>query len=508
MPAAQSLKEYLVRLGWDVDELGLKKAENLVGSFENTITSLGNKFISSFAQAGISIGKFIYTTSSAIAKLTYNVAQADLATEQFARRMWTTESQARSFLSAMDAMDVKNIVDIYYMTPEQYRNLLELKNLASQLAAPKELNDTLKQIRDIGQEFNKTKIIINYATQWIAYYIGQYLGKDIKSFRDLIANINEYLIKHLPSVTEKIARFFVIIYKAGKSAIQVIQFLWDVFKKLFDKMPSGMKGASAAIAGFLLLLKSGPIGIFIATLTALFLLLDDFLGWQQGKKSAFDWDWLQNLIDFGKDSNIFDGLSNSFGKLWESAGRFLDQLKEIIIKVYEFLDKHDVLEKSLQVISDLLNTMADAASTLLDLLTAILGGWDKLPDSSAVKQTLSPIKEQGANPTSIMDVITRVVNRGMYNNLSKWIDISGQSSLANSQYYRDLQQYVNSLSNGSSVAASTTSGGRSGKISNAYDNRRQTVNNVVNVAASAYGLNASQLSEQIIKSLNGVDVLK
>ena len=28
MPAPETLKEYLVRLGWDIDELGFKNAEN------------------------------------------------------------------------------------------------------------------------------------------------------------------------------------------------------------------------------------------------------------------------------------------------------------------------------------------------------------------------------------------------------------------------------------------------------------------------------------------------
>ena len=144
----ESLKEYLVKLGWDVDELGLSKLQNGLSKVERSADSIGNKFVKNFAKAGTAVGGFLLTITSGTAKFMSNVATADLATERWARRMWTTEENARSLTTALDAMGA-SYEDIFYMTPEEYRNMLELKNFSSSLKAPADVEKTLKQIGSV-----------------------------------------------------------------------------------------------------------------------------------------------------------------------------------------------------------------------------------------------------------------------------------------------------------------------------------------------------------------------
>ena len=54
----ESLKEYLVKLGWDVDELGLSKLQNGLSKVERSADSIGNKFVKNFAKAGTAVGGF------------------------------------------------------------------------------------------------------------------------------------------------------------------------------------------------------------------------------------------------------------------------------------------------------------------------------------------------------------------------------------------------------------------------------------------------------------------
>ena len=324
----ESLKEYLVKLGWDVDELGLSKLQNGLSKVERSADSIGNKFVKNFAKAGTAVGGFLLTITTGTAKFMSNVATADLATERWARRMWTTEENARSLTTALDAMGA-SYEDIFYMTPEEYRNMLELKNFSSSLKAPADVEKTLKQIRDINQEINKTKIIFANAAQWIAYYLGQYLGKDFKNAEQAMEEFNNYLVEKLPVVTEKIAKYISWVVRLAKVAIQFIKDMKERLQNIFDKMPSGFKTAALAATAFLGALKMGPLGLFIAGITALLLLLDDYYTYQRGGKSAFDWGNLFGSKDGNNEIISLDYFEQLFGDLGDTKSA-LGEIKQTI----------------------------------------------------------------------------------------------------------------------------------------------------------------------------------
>ena len=387
MPA-ESLKEYLVKLGWDVNELGLAKANSKIDSFKDKLMGLGNGMVGNFAKAGLAVFSFIGTTNLAFAKLLTKVSEADLATERFARRMWTTEENARSFLAALDAMDA-SYEDIFYMTPEEYNRFIELKNLGQSLQAPKGLQDGLKLIRDINYEFDRLKVIANYATQWVSYYLTKYLGGDLNNIKESLQSFNNWIIEKIPTATQKIALFFTIMFKLAKTAATTISNLIGLFEKFWNSLSSGAKRTAGVITGFVALLAMGPIGLFIAGLLTILALLDDFYTWQNGGKSAYGdtWEKLSNMFS-DTDTSGLDDLLDKGGKLLETLGDVGTALFDLGGDLIDFLDDLGFFGAAWQIVTGILEGAVDLLQTIADLILVITGNFDKLSDDSIFRKVI------------------------------------------------------------------------------------------------------------------------
>lgn len=384
--AAESLKEYLVKLGWDLDEKGFRKAIEQFSDFEGKADGFVGKLTKRLATAGGIVFSIISSTAVATGKLLDSVSDADRATERFARRMWTTKENARSFLTALDAMDAE-YEDIFYMTPEEYQRFISLKNFGQGLEAPAELNETLKLVRDIQYEFSRLKVIANYGTQWIAYYIGRYMGADLEEIGTKFRNFNDWLTQHIPPIAEKIARVLTTIIRLGNAGVRFITDLVNVLGKLWDKMSDGTKATVGFGAAFLGLLKMGPIGLFIGALFLILTLLEDFYNWKDGKPSAFTgmWEdlskWKEGLDDSGKLDHFVEVVDHLGTAVWD----LLTALGKFGGKAVKWLDDIGAIDYALQLLSGTLEGIAGFLQFIADTINLILGNKDAISDDSVFK---------------------------------------------------------------------------------------------------------------------------
>ena len=507
----ESLKEYLVKLGWDVDELGLSKLQNGLSKVERSADSIGNKFVKNFAKAGTAVGGFLLTITAGTAKFMSNVATADLATERWARRMWTTEENARSLTTALDAMGA-SYEDIFYMTPEEYRNMLELKNFSSSLKAPADVEKTLKQIRDINQEINKTKIIFANAAQWIAYYLGQYLGKDFKNAEQAMEEFNNYLVEKLPVVTEKIAKYISWVVRLAKVAIQFIKDMKERLQNIFDKMPSGFKTAALAATAFLGALKMGPLGLFIAGITALLLLLDDYYTYQRGGKSAFDWGNLFGSKDGNNEIISLDYFEQLFGDLGDTKSA-LGEIKQTIGDIgtawhnaWTALKDAGFFDTLFGTIFENLNAILELVAGIGNWILVITGNWDKI-DKSSMWRSVGQNSYEGNFGSALFDIAKGGAKWLWDTGLFDWIPGSKDIRSNISDQIEAGTYYTNSMStkNQGQLVGGTTNTTNS-NVRN--DNRRQTANINVNVKSYGNSDTASQTARGVSKALQDVDVFK
>lgn len=467
MALDETLKEYLVKIGWDVDELGFDAANKKINDFRSAIINGGSSMAASFTKAGLAIFDTIYTVVDSMWDLASATAVADLKVETFARRMWTTEQNARSLTTALDVLGM-SYDELFFATPEQYNRFLQLNTLGKQLEAPAELDETLQKIRDIQFEISKTKLIFQYATRWVMYYLGEYLGTDIDTVKEKLKSFNDMAMKYLPVVTQKIAYVFNVFYRLGKTVVEVLAAIGRTAVGSFgDIEMSGLKTIATLAAAFMAL-KSGPVGMFLLLLGAILLLLEDFMVWQKGGKSLFDWsvvsDKLQEMNDkfgdsSGKIAEITQKIDDLFGKI--QAGQFIMAIVET------FLDTVETGLDGINVALDLLNGLVDI----------LLGNFEDLKDNPL----LEDLKEFGSSFANIGSGWRQKVGQKVDNYIeSKVPGVSNFADMLNDWTWSAL----NALGIGSNRMATKTE-----------NNTTNTQNN--NVTNNFYGMTTDEQVDKI-----------
>ena len=363
MPGENTLEEYLVKIGWDLDEIGFNAANEKLNEFASGIVKKSGTAVQSAVKAGGIVLDIILSVNDATWNLLTTTAKLDLQTETMARRMWTTERNARSLSSSLNALGM-SYEELFYTTPEQFNRFLELNQLGKTLEAPEQLDVTLKKIRDIQFEFSKLKQIAFYGTRWVVYYLGEYLGADIDEVIGKLKSFNKWLIDNLSEITRKIAYVLSVFYRLGKTGYQAIKIIATGIIDLFDNVDTSTWKMVATITAAVIALKTGPIGLLISTIAIILLLLEDFFVWQKGGKSLFDW---SDAVDTVED------LKQSFSDIKDDLTPVYDMLKDLWNLMFDDLTPAKALDQILKSIVSAFQLVAAALSDISYFYNLITG---------------------------------------------------------------------------------------------------------------------------------------
>ena len=287
------LKEYLVGLGFSVDDKTFDAAMGKMKTFEKVAGKMAGNVGKSVAKGSAVAVAALASVTVGVTKYVSSVADADMATEKFARRMWMTETNARSLQNVLSAMgeSMDSIYDVA-ANAELRSSFFTLRADAAKLEGGPEIDEAMVKIRNVQFEVQRLKLLLSYASRYIAYYLTQYLAVPMEQFRQSLKAINdngESLIKvwgdKVAKVLSWIVRLFAAGAKAGMSLIQMIQ-----------RLPYEVKVAMLAIAALGAIMLN-PFTAVILAIGAILLLLDDFYTWQRGGESMFGDTW-QQLSDF------------------------------------------------------------------------------------------------------------------------------------------------------------------------------------------------------------------
>ena len=355
----ETLKEYLVKIGWDVDELGLSKLTSTLGNIKSLIKKFFGDSGENIASGLTSVLGTIKDVNSAAIGLIETTAGLDYETEKLARRYWISEKAARSYQTALDALG-ETQEDVFYMTDEQYKRLIELNNLGKSLEAPAEVDNFLLKIRDINFEFSKLKVEIQYGTRYAMYYSSKYLGVDIDNLLQKLRNFNTFIQRNLPAISKKVAEFFEIFYRLAKAGVQIGKVLYSVINAIFEIFDNKLGRTMTLATVFFRLLKSGPIGWAIAALTTLLLLIDDYMTWQRGGDSYFDWSGFDEI--FGDTESSLSDIKSSLSDIFDSVSDIFNKLglKQTVLNTFKITAEGiDVAFKGTASSLSLINKMID-----------------------------------------------------------------------------------------------------------------------------------------------------
>lgn len=338
------MKEYLVSLGFNVDRNKLSDALDVVKLGEGKISSLVSKMSTSLGKGTAGIVTMIASAVVAVGKFTTSVAEADMATQNAANSMWMNVDAYRITQNAVESLGYSmNELSTIARNPELTNRFSELVELGKQTAAPKELDSMLKKVRDVTFEFDKMQVIAKNGIRQIVYYFLKYLGVDLDNMQNKLASVNKFLQENLPKIAAAIAKVLYYIYRVGKAIGYVISLGAKLIGGIYNfmkKFPSTFKVFIGIISAILLAINP-VLTIILAGLSAIILLIDDYMTWQRGGKSYFgdSWKKVEDFVEKAKDKFewLFEKIEWAVDYIIDSLGPFFEWLFDAFDSAFGWL---------------------------------------------------------------------------------------------------------------------------------------------------------------------------
>lgn len=382
--ARNIIDEYLVSLGVDIDHSSISKLDTALGKIEgmvNATASLGKNL--AVASTAI-IGSIFGIISAGTALVTSN-ADVENSYTTLSTSMMISEKQAKSMKMALDALGKsQNEIMLNPKLREQYRILLADSQA---MTAGGDYKAMMGEVTDFMFEFTRLKQEIAVGMQWISYYIVKDLAGPLGEAKDIMKQINDYIIQNMPRITRTIATGFGYVRNIFFTIWRVIKGIASHIKEFWDNLPKLGKKAFIAL-GVALYAASGPVGLLIVGLTSLLLLLEDYFAYMDGKESMYGeyWEKLNSKLEILNGAwdtmlryvkEFFDEVDKS-----ENVKRFTDLLTRLAKGIawlayewgnliYNFLAKfYDTLSRK-GVLDEYQNALSDITEAIIELYNAV-----------------------------------------------------------------------------------------------------------------------------------------
>lgn len=380
-----TIKEYLVGLGFSVDKNSMGQAQNAMNGFEKGIKQFASKAAVAFGKAGLAVAGFVTAGVVGISKFMDSLGNQEIQMEMLSRTLWTTQQNAYAFSLTLKALGA-NLQELY-LSPTLMKQYRELNSLALGMTPPTGYQQEIGTIQNISLEFKKMKLEASYAMQWIGYYFIKFMQGPLESVQNVLERINNIIVKKMPEWTKTVAKWMASFAQGAIYIYDALQKVYTWFKDFLSYIPTWTKLVVVGFAGLGLALEMGPFGIFVTALSAALLLLDDFYTYLHGGKSALGPFWANLTQTFhslfggiGKNNPVAS-LTNDFKSLQttlKSIGNWFNNLTQTLNKNGTFSSVLKSLKDLLTSIDDLLNAMSSSKnkSTMQgfgDLMTNIIG---------------------------------------------------------------------------------------------------------------------------------------
>lgn len=304
------IKEYLISVGFSVDNQSINNAKNEMSKFEKMLGGFANTIAGKFSIAAVGITAFYETLTVAAGKFANAVAQSDREIELLARRMYTTEANARSLSETMKALGVTSIEQLkdVALNPEFKAQFLELRQLTRSLDNPQN-KEFLRYVREINFEFQKLSARVNYFKRDVVSSFARELKPVIDNLVRDLRPLYQDLIKNAPKYANSIGKFLANIAQMG---LHIGQAFTNIIKFVKD-LPDDIKRISETSAILFFALKTN-LGWVFMTLQSIFLMIDDYMVYLKGGKSYY--------------SEVYDILTGKGKKVTDDNESFFDRISK------------------------------------------------------------------------------------------------------------------------------------------------------------------------------------
>lgn len=312
------LKEYLVKLGYFSDEKALKQI--LAG-----LKGLGSE---------------IKGTIPKMMQWMKGMIDMDNEMTRTARHMLTSRENAYALTTSLNAMgkEFNSLDDILNMTQAEYREFVELQKAYKSIGVPEDYLQTMQTGRDLLLDINKIRVQFQAGLRRLAYILLKQFQEPIQKFRGWLKEIQN----RMPDIIDKVGRFVITV---AHHISNIAKGLMEIGEFISEKLPNSLKRLVPLFAAIGLALLKGRFGMFMLAVSALLLLIDDFMTWKSGGKSFFGDNWkvigqMKDQIDEFKNSKTWETIQNFLLGIWAIVKGIFDIVNDLIhLDVKGFVQK-------------------------------------------------------------------------------------------------------------------------------------------------------------------------
>ena len=278
-----TIKSYLVSLGYEVDAIAYNKFAQAMKSAENVVERHTSLLSSSYTKASIAIASALGAVVSSTALMVDGLAKADLGYEKLALRMYMTKEAAKQYSLALKVMgqepeDIRWIKELNV----QYQVLMAD---AKKMELPEEYGKKMMGIREVKHEFNRLKLESIYGLQWIGDSIIKHLQDPLDKTKFSFTKLNDYIRDHIPEWGEKIGRVLADVFTMFSNVWNVMEKVGTKLKEFWDLLSPTQKALAGMAAIALLFSMAGPFGRAIMVIGIVIALISEFWDAMQGKET-------------------------------------------------------------------------------------------------------------------------------------------------------------------------------------------------------------------------------
>lgn len=366
---AETIKSYLVSLGFQVEQGTFDSAKKAMATVEKGLEAIAGKAVASFAKASLAVGSFVAAASVGTAKFLDSLGHQEIQMEMLSRQLWTTQQQAMAFNASLKALGA-NLQDLY-LSPTLMKQYEELHAMAVQMQTPTDYNQTINAVQTLSLEFAKMKLAAYYALQWIGYYFTKYMFGPIQSVQGLLDSINNAIVKNMPGWTKQAAVWMASFMQAGINIGKGLRDVWNWLKQLAAYIPGWAKAIAAALA---VLSVSNPFMLFVEGIGTAMLLWDDFQTYlKDPSKSAFPqvWAWVEKTVTEFKKLRIGQQIAQDVGTALQWLGDTAQHVAGFVLTLIATFEKNGTIKAFTAALLGVWQALKDVADAVGSVITGI-----------------------------------------------------------------------------------------------------------------------------------------
>jgi hypothetical protein len=326
-----TIKSFLVGLGFDVDESSLSKFNKAVSSAALKVTAL-------YASVKVMSAAIVY----GISKISEGFEQMGYEYRIIAPAINKALVLRRELLKAYSAAGI---------------------NITKVVQASVKLNMSLAKTRFAFEAIYKS----------VASRFFDTLTKQSDAFRQKI-------YANMPKIQNLLERFIKFIFKALDATFQLGARLWSILTRVFDfflMLDKATEGWSTRILGVLAAWKllnlsflATPLGLLLTGFVALLALWDDFKTQQEGGKSLFDW---TSFIP------VINAVTQALSSLWAVLNSIAQVLGNVALAFYQlfkgdYTGFFDSLKQGAKSVLDVFTNLQNTFRAIISSFGAV-GNW-------------------------------------------------------------------------------------------------------------------------------------